>query len=157
MIAPPAVNMRTPLLALAAATAALSAATPARAQQAAPSICVSGDSARADTPAAGRADVVIRAGVSIRELRFETRPQAGAAVLGCPPGTPVVRVVERRNLPERVEPGVTYRDVYVAVEIVGRLEAECVAALAGDPALAPAAGGPCAPAAGDSARAPPRP
>jgi hypothetical protein len=41
-------------------------------------------------------------------------------------------VLERRNLPERVQPGVTYRDVYVSVQILGALNAACIAALAGD-------------------------
>jgi hypothetical protein len=146
-------------IALAAACAAF-AATGAAAQAsaaAAPVPCVlAGDSAGGDS-AGAHPDVLIRASVSIAELRFESDPAARVRVGGCPDGRGL-RVVERRNLPERVQPGVTYRDVYVAVEIVGRLEAACIAALAGDAALAGAVGGGgCASAAADSARAPPRP
>jgi hypothetical protein len=36
-------------------------------------------------------------------------------------------VIERRNLPDPVQPGVTYRDVFIAVEILGHLNAECLA------------------------------
>jgi hypothetical protein len=39
-----------------------------------------------------------------------------------------LHVVERRNLPDPVVVGHTYRDVYVAVEIFGRLDAGCISA-----------------------------
>jgi hypothetical protein len=101
------------------------------------------DSGRADTAGAA---VVIRASVAIDEVTFRTRPQAGARVNGC--AGPAVRVLERRNLPERVEAGATYRDVFIAVEIVGRLEAACIAALAGGGGVGtPLGGGVCSPAA----------
>jgi hypothetical protein len=133
------------LLRLAAIAAALSAG---RAHaQAVP--CAAGDSARADTAGAA---VRILASVTIAELRFDSRPRAAVRTTGCGGSSPV-RVIERRNLPDRVEPGVTYRDVYVAVEILGRVEAACLSALAADAALA----GICGAAAEDSARAPPRP
>jgi hypothetical protein len=103
--------------------------------QAAPVPCA-GDSARAGTAGAV---VVIRASVTADEVTFRTQPRASAQLAGC--GGPVVRVLERRNLPERVEPGATYRDVRIAVEIVGRVEASCLAALAGDGGLAAALGG----------------
>jgi hypothetical protein len=38
-----------------------------------------------------------------------------------------VHVIERRNLPDPVQPGTTYRDVYIAVEILGHLNADCIA------------------------------
>ena len=66
------------------------------------------DSARPDS--AARADVAIVASASIQELRFAREPNARLRVLGCGEGEGL-RVVERRNLPERVQPGVTYRDV----------------------------------------------
>jgi hypothetical protein len=94
------------------------------------------DSTRADTAGAL---VVIRASVTASEVTFRTQPDASARVTGCT--GPAVRVLERRNLPERVQPGVTYRDVHIAVEIVGRVEAACLAALAGDGGLAAALGG----------------
>ena len=106
------------------------------------------DSARGDTAGAA---VVVRASVAMDEVTFRTRPQASARVNGC--AGPAVRVLERRNLPERVEAGATYRDVFIAVEIVGRLEAACIAALAGGGGLGAALGGVCGPAAqADTAR-----
>jgi hypothetical protein len=39
-----------------------------------------------------------------------------------------VRVVGRRNLASPVVSGTTYRDIYVAVEILGHLNAECISA-----------------------------
>ena len=83
------------------------------------------DSARGDTAGAA---VVIRASVRMDEVTFRTEPRATVRAPGC--AGPPVRVLERRNLPERVQAGATYRDVYIAVEIVGRLEAQCIAALA---------------------------
>ena len=102
--------------------------------QAAPVPCA-GDSARADTAGAV---AVIRASFTAEEVTFRSEPRASARVAGC--AGPAVRVVERRNLPERVEAGATYRDVRIAVEIVGRVEASCIASLAGDGALAAALG-----------------
>ncbi|HYH80281.1 MAG TPA: hypothetical protein VEX86_10800 [Longimicrobium sp.] len=124
-------------------------AAPSLAHAQAAAVPCAGDSARADTAGAV---VVIRASATIDEVTFRTEPRASARVVGC--GGPAVRVVERRNLPERVEPGVTYRDVRIAVEIVGRVEAACLAALAGDAGLAGAlGGGACgAPARADTAR-----
>ena len=91
-----------------------------------------GDSARADAAAA---DVVIVATVHADEVRFDRQPNARLRVAGCPEGAGL-RVLERRNLPERVQPGVTYRDVQVTVRILGALNAACIAALAGDSAAA---------------------
>jgi hypothetical protein len=98
------------------------------------------------TPAAadsGRgADVVVRASASIRELRFESRPRTRVRTAGCAALDTVV-VTERVNLPDPVEPGVTYRDVRVGVEIRTSLSVVCLLpALAADPVLA----GLCAPA-----------
>jgi hypothetical protein len=92
------------------------------------------DSARADRAPAS-ADVVIVAAVTIQELRFDRQPQGAVKVLGCGPGQGL-RVLERRNLPERVQTGVTYRDVFVSVELLGTLNAACIAAHAGDRAAA---------------------
>ena len=109
------------------------------------------DSAGADST---RVAVVVRASVTAAEVTFRDAPRAEARVSGC--AGPAVRVLDRRNLPSRVEPGVTYRDVYIAVEIVGRVEATCLAALSGDRALAALlGGGTCAPAAAPPAPAPP--
>jgi hypothetical protein len=81
---------------------------------------------RADTARGGAArgaDVILIASVSARELRFQSQPRISVRLCG---GLDSVRVVERRNLPERVVPGVTYRDVYVAVEILGHVYADCL-------------------------------
>jgi hypothetical protein len=40
-------------------------------------------------------------------------------------------VVQRENLPSPIVAGTTYRNVYVAVELVGRLNAECLANVLG--------------------------
>jgi len=126
--------MRTIIHLLAACAAGvLLTATRAAAQSAAAAPCplaAAADSARGDSTAA-RGDVVILASVSAQELRFDREPTGRVRVLGCGERDGL-RVLERRNLPERVQPGVTYRDVYVSVRILGTLNAACIAALAGD-------------------------
>ncbi|HEX8671418.1 MAG TPA: hypothetical protein VF710_05990 [Longimicrobium sp.] len=69
--------------------------------------CARGDSARA----------VIRLEASVRaeSLRLDAPAQARAAVRSCAPGSGVR--VQRQNLPDRVQPGVTYRDAGVRVLI----------------------------------------
>lgn len=76
------------------------------------------------------ADVRISASVRARELRFEGEPQVEVRIIGCELPDSLVRV-QRRNLPERIEPGVTYRDVEVGVEIRAGLSAECLEAAEG--------------------------
>jgi hypothetical protein len=93
------------------------------------------------------ADVILLASVSAREVRFQSQPRISVRLCG---GFDSVRVVERRNLPQRVVPGVTYRDVYVAVEILGHIYADCLRErIAGDRTSA-------CPSAADSSRAAPR-
>lgn len=70
------------------------------------------------------ADVRIFARVQASELRFATQPRARVATLGCSP-TDSVRVLVRTNIPETITPGVTYRDVEIAVEIVTRFSVVC--------------------------------
>ena len=107
------------------------AGTPAAAQECA-GIAVNADSARAQ---GRRPDLLIVASVSAREVRFETQPQAEVRLTGCAALDTVI-VTERTNLPDPVQPGVTYRDVRVGIEIRGWLDVQCVAALAAaDPAL----------------------
>jgi hypothetical protein len=74
------------------------------------------------------ADVRIFARVQASELRFNTRPRADVAALGCAPAD-TVRVLVRTNIPDPVVPGETYRNVEVAVEIVTRLSVLCSPAL----------------------------
>jgi hypothetical protein len=95
----------------------------------------------------GAPDVLIRASATIRELRFESQPRTRVRTLGCA-GIDSVVVTERVNLPDPVQPGVTYRDVRVGVEIRADFRITCLLpALAADPALA----GLCAPAPSPSA------
>lgn len=107
--------MRTPALLGAGLAVALAIAAPARAQD--PTCAVT---AGQDT----LPDVRLYARVRIAELRFATAPRAHVQAHGCVPSD-TVRVLERRNLPSPVEPGVTYRDVEVAVEITTRLAVIC--------------------------------
>ena len=58
-------------------------------------------------------------------MRFASQPRIRVRLCGGVLDS--VRIVERRNLPDPVQPGVTYRDVYIAVEILGHLNAECLA------------------------------
>jgi hypothetical protein len=71
-------------------------------------------------------DVVLFASLSAREVRFD-RPPRDIRVRLCW-GSDSLRVVQRRNLPSPVQAGVSYRDVSVAVEILGRINAECLLA-----------------------------
>lgn len=91
-------------------------------------------SSRRDTSAAAatganadgdRPTIVLFASASAREVRFAKQPQILVRLCGAV--TDSVHVVERRNLPDPVQPGVTYKDVYIAVEIMGHLNAECLA------------------------------
>jgi hypothetical protein len=70
--------------------------------------------------------IVIRAEVNAREIRFGTQPSLRVVLANG--SIDSIRVLERRNLPQPIQTGVTYRDVYIAVEILGRLNAECIAA-----------------------------
>ena len=77
-----------------------------------------------DTTSVGPPDVMIRAHVTAERVRFETSPQVDVQVNGCA-AVDSVRVLERRNLPDPVQPGVTYQDVAVSVEILGHLDLIC--------------------------------
>lgn len=78
--------------------------------------------ARDSTPVA----VVIQAEVSAREVRFNKQPTVRVTLAY---GTvDSVRVIERHNLPDPVQSGVTYRDVRIAVEILGHINAQCLSA-----------------------------
>lgn len=83
-------------------------------------------SARASSASATNAPaIILRASASAREVRFASQPRISVRLCGGVLDS--VRVLERRNLPDPVQPGVTYRDVYIAVEILGHLNAECLA------------------------------
>lgn len=68
--------------------------------------------------------IALIASAEAREIRFARQPRVRVRLCG---GLDSVRVVERRNLPRPVVAGQAYRDVYIAVEILGRVNAECVA------------------------------
>jgi hypothetical protein len=87
--------------------------------------------ARADTAAfgvggarTGAADVLLLVGVHADEVRFASQPRVRVRLCW---GGDTVRVVQRDNLPSPVVPGTTYRNVYIAVELLGRINAECLA------------------------------
>ena len=89
------------------------------------------DTARGPRAAAqgDNAAIVLRASASAREVRFASPPRIRVRLCGALMDS--VRVVERRNLPDSVQAGTTYRDVYIAVEILGHLNARCLASRIG--------------------------
>jgi len=84
---------------------------------------------------AARPTVAVRARADIREVRFETQPRIEIRTTGCV-GLDSVVTTERVNLPDPVQPGVTYRDVRVGTEIRAHLDVACLPVLAADPAFA---------------------
>jgi hypothetical protein len=72
------------------------------------------------------AAIILYAAASAREITFARQPNIRVRLCG---GLDSARIVERRNLPTPVVVGRVYRDVYIAVEVFGRLNAECVRAL----------------------------
>jgi hypothetical protein len=65
-------------------------------------------------------DVEISASVRARELRFVTVPETKVSFDG-EPGVRSSARSERENLPDEVEPGVTYRDVRVRWRAAARI------------------------------------
>jgi hypothetical protein len=83
-----------------------------------PGLCAWLDGAGTATDAQ-QPDVAVRASATAAEIRFDAAPRATVRLPG---GSALDTVAtERRNLPRRVEPGVAYRDVAVAVEISAHL------------------------------------
>jgi hypothetical protein len=66
-------------------------------------------------------DVEIRAAVRADELRFERKPKVDVVAHADPPAT-AESVSERENLPDELEPGVTYRDFAVRWRVAARLK-----------------------------------
>jgi len=76
----------------------------------------------------------ILASVSASEVRFVGSPKVCVRLTG-DAQLDSMHVTARRNLASPVVSNTTYRNVYVAVEILGRLNAECIAArITGTPA-----------------------
>lgn len=76
-----------------------------------------------DSATPPRVPIVLFAEASAREVTFNTQPQLHVRLLGA---FDSLHVLERRNLPSPVVAGRTYKDVYVAVEIFGRVNADCI-------------------------------
>ena len=72
----------------------------------------------------GPADVMLLVGVHADEVRFGSQPHLRVRLCW---GGDTLRVVQRDNLPSPIVPGTTYRNVYIAVELIGRVNAECLA------------------------------
>jgi hypothetical protein len=69
------------------------------------------------------ADVAIFANVRARELRFDEKPRVEVRVYGSVNGRPAATVdrTDRTNLPDEVQPHVTYRDTGVLLTITSTL------------------------------------
>ena len=89
-----------------------------------------------------RPTIILCAGVGAREVHFATQPDIDVRLSGALGDS--VRVLERRNLPKPVVAGTTYRDIYIAVEIVGHLTDDCRQQAAADTARAAARSSLCA-------------
>lgn len=104
---------------------------------------------RSDRATVGRADsaqhttVALFAAVQAQEVRFARQPKICVKLRG-DVRLDSVRVVGRRNITSPVVAGTTYRDVYVAVEILGRLNADCISARITGTAAGGAPGDACA-------------
>jgi hypothetical protein len=66
------------------------------------------------------ADIEFIASVEADELRFDDAPETEVRFFG-EPGHESAAGSDRTNLPENVEPGVTYRDVRIDYRIASRL------------------------------------
>lgn len=72
----------------------------------------------------GPADIMLLIGVHADQVTFASQPHVRVRLCF---GGDTIRVVQRDNLPSPVVAGTTYRNVYVAVELIGRVNAECLA------------------------------
>jgi hypothetical protein len=68
------------------------------------------------------AEIELLAKVQADELRFDQAPETEVRFFG-DPGHESASGSDRTNLPEKVEPGVTYRDVRVDYRLASRLAA----------------------------------
>lgn len=66
-------------------------------------------------------DVEMAASVRADEVRFECKPAVTVRAYANAPAT-AERVSERDNLPDEIEPGVTYRNVSVRWRLAARLD-----------------------------------
>jgi hypothetical protein len=77
------------------------------------------DSVAQPRTAARRPDIRLIAVLQADEVRFSAQPHIAVRVCG---DLDSARIIARRNLPDRVVVGETYRDVYIAVELLGRVK-----------------------------------
>jgi hypothetical protein len=76
----------------------------------------------------GPGDVMLLVGIHADQVKFAAQPHVRVRLCW---GGDTLRVVQRDNLPSPIVPGTTYRNVYIAVELIGRLNAECLADMIG--------------------------
>lgn len=69
-------------------------------------------------------DIVLLASVHADQVRFASKPDIRVRLCW---GGDSLRVVERTNLPSPVVAGTTYRDVFINLEILGHVNAACLA------------------------------
>jgi hypothetical protein len=69
-------------------------------------------------------DVLLLASVHADQIRFAKQPQIRVRLCW---GGDSLRVIERTNLPSPVVAGTTYRDVFINLEILGHVNAACLA------------------------------
>lgn len=74
----------------------------------------------------GAPDILLLAQVQANEVRFASQPRVRVRLCW---GGDTLRVVQRENIPSPIVAGTTYRNVYVAVELLARLNAECAVSL----------------------------
>lgn len=72
----------------------------------------------------GSPDILFLATVQADQIRFATKPDIRVRLCG---GGDSLRVIERTNLPSPVVPGTTYRNIFINLEILGRMNASCLA------------------------------
>jgi hypothetical protein len=82
------------------------------------------DGATCPAAAANESPVRLIARVRAAELVFDSRPQTAILHLGCPPAD-TVRILRRQNVPDPVQPGVTYRDIDIVFELRTDLTVLC--------------------------------
>jgi hypothetical protein len=75
--------------------------------------------AESDADADLSSDAAIEASVAAREVRHLEEPRVRLEATG--PGTERHDHVTRKNLPDRIEPGRTYRDVHISRRLEARL------------------------------------
>jgi hypothetical protein len=71
----------------------------------------------------GNPTVHLLVGVQADQVTFAKQPNVRVRLCW---GGDTLRVVQRTNLPSPVVAGTTYRNVYVAVELIGRLNGQCL-------------------------------